>query len=654
MKKQLSLIALAAIPMLALAQEGDKHASCSHLKARSHSQLKSNTFSIAQIAETERYDVHYYFLDLNMTNTTTALSGVVEMQASARENLDSALLELFPSFTINSIEVNGSPVTYNRTGTAVKIPVNASANQSFSIVIDYAGTPPTAVSNPLGGGGMTHASSPSWGNQVTWSLSEPFSAYEWFPVKQSLIDKADSCDVHITVPSACKAGSNGVLQQVVDLGNGTHRFEWKHRHPIDYYLISVAVAEYIDFTVTANPSNSGPVTIQNFVYNNPGTLQMYQDDIEETADFLELYADLYGPYPFADEKYGHCMAPISGGMEHQTMTTQGFFNPELTAHELAHQWFGDHVTCSSWADIWVNEGFAAYSEHIMLEHLYPGDETQQMLDVHNNVMSQPGGSVWVSDSLDEGSIFDSRLVYDKGSAIIHTLRFLIGNDSLFYEGLQQYQELYADSTASGLEFIAVMQDVTGMDFTDFMQEWYFGEGFPTYSLRWNNVGNDLLIEVNQTVSRPAVTPFFTNDLEVRFNRTTLPDTTIRFDINGASTQFQIAELGAVTSIVAIDPSNWIVNRNGNITKDVNFLLGMEETTAAQIAIYPNPSNGPFTVAMPSQGDYTLTVVDTKGRILKSVKFTQQTVIDLGSEANGAYLLQVSDASGMKIRRIIKK
>lgn len=650
MKK--ALLSLLLFPVLAHAQ--DAKGTCSTMKQK-HFHPKSNTFTTAQIAETERYDVHYYFLDLAMTNTSTNVAGSSEMQATARENLDSALLELFPSFTIDSILVNGNNVGYNWQNTALKVPVNAAQNSSFAIKVFYHGTPPTAVSNPLGGAGMSNDFSPSWGNQVTWSLSEPFSAYEWFPVKQSLRDKADSSAFFITVPTTCKAGSNGVLQQVVDLGNGNHRFEWKHNHPIDYYLISVAVAQYVEYTVVANPSNSGPVTIQNFIYDNPQTLLNFQSDIDETADFIELFADLFGPYPFADEKYGHCMAPISGGMEHQTMTTQGFFNNTLTAHELGHQWWGDNVTCASWADIWVNEGFASYSEYLMLQNLYPGQQVNDMLDRHDNVMSVPDGAVWVEDSLNEGRIFSGRLTYDKGASIIHTLRFLINNDSLFFVGLRQYQEEFADSTALGVDFIQVMEDVTGMDFTDFMQEWYFGEGFPTYSVRWNMVGTDLLVELSQTTSADLITPYFTNDLEIRFDRTGVADTTIRFDVTGPVTQYLIPNAGNVTNVFSIDPSNWIINQNGTITHDVNFLADIAETKVPEeLSIFPNPASGPFTVRMSEKGNYKLTVIDTKGRVLLTRGFTEETVVDLENAAHGAYLIQVSnDSNGAKTRRLIK-
>lgn len=649
--KHIYLLACLLLPVIGLAQE--KPHPCGDAK-RKHHQAKSNTLDLSQIAETERYDVHYYFLDLNLTNLSTDLSGVVEIHASARENLDSALFELFEDFTINSIEVNGLPVAYNRVNSAIKVPTNALTGESFVIRIDYEGTPPTADTNPLGGGGMTNDNSPSWGNQVTWSLSEAFVAYEWFPVKQSLRDKADSSRVHMTIPTACKGGSNGVLENVVDLGNGTHRFEWRNNRAIDYYLISVAVAEYVEYIVTANPSNSGPVTIQNYIYNNPATLPNFQDDIDETADFIELFAELYGPYPFADQKYGHCMAPIGGGMEHQTMTTQGSFSAGLTSHELGHQWWGDNVTCASWADIWVNEGFASYSEQLMLENLYPGQNTQNMLEIHQSVMEQPNGSVWVEDSLNTNRIFSGRLTYDKGAAIIHTMRFLIDDDEAFFDGLRAYQTQFTDSTAIGLDVKEVMETTTGVDLTNFFQEWYFGEGFPTYSARWNMYNGALLLEITQTTSANLVTPFFTNDLEIKFDRPGATDTIIRFPITGTNNQFVVLNPGNIINLMSIDPNNWIINRNGTILHDLNMADISETELADQVRIYPNPSNGPFTVEMPVAGDYTVTVLDTRGRVMATTTFTQSTVIDLGIAASGSYLIQISAVDGTKVHRIVKK
>ena len=393
-------------------------------------------------------------------------------------------------------------------------------------------------------------------------MSEPFSAYEWFAVKQSLTYKADSCAVAITVPDTCKAGSNGLLENVEVLGNGFTRYEWKHRHPIAYYLISVAVAKYVDYSIYANPVGSAtPVLIQNYIYNNPQTLPNFIDEINETVDFMELFANQFGPYPFADEKYGHCMAPLGGGMEHQTMTTQGFFEKTLTAHELAHQWWGNNVTCASWCDIWLNEGFASYSEYLMLAALYPGQQVNHMTQVHQNVMSQTGGSVWVLDSLNEARIFNGRLSYDKGAGIIHSLRYLIQNDGLFFGALQDFQNTFADSTATGLDFKNHVANFCNIDLDSYFEQWYFGEGFPTYQVKYNQVGTDLLLEISHTASMQNVTPIFTNPVTLKLSRQGQSDTLVRFAITSNSEFFTLSNYGTLVGTIGIDPSNWLINGN---------------------------------------------------------------------------------------------
>ena len=621
-------------------------------KNRIHSQLKSNSLSITQIAQTERYNVHFYHLDLNMTNISTALSGTVRMDASANESLDSALYELFSGYTITEIRVNGNAVNYSRINSAIKVPVNAGQNEIFSIETDYSGTPPTAATNPLGGAGMSQDNSPTWGNEVVWSLSEPFSAYEWFPCKQSLTDKADSSFFFITVPSNLKAGSNGLLEQVVDLGNGFSRYEWKHRHPIDYYLISVSVSSYVEYNVYANPEGApNSILIQNYIYDNPQTLINFQDDIDETVDFMELFYDLYGPYPFEDEKYGHCMAPFSGGMEHQTMTTQGFFTKGLTTHELGHQWWGDNVTCASWCDIWINEGFASYSEYLMLENLYPNESTGHMEDVHDNVMNQNGGSVWVLDSLNENRIFSGRLTYDKGAAIVHTMRYMVNDDALFFDILRDFQLAFKDSTANGTDFKEALEDATGTDFNPVFEEWYFGEGYPTYSLLWQQSGEDVIVEINHTCSKPSVTGTFTNNLDIRFIRPGIGDTTVRFDINANSNTFTISNIGTIASTILIDPENWIINQVGSIVQsdELGFIDPQEDNS--NLSIYPNPSRGIFQIKGLNQ-KAELTIYDLKGKERKKASILPNEKIYIKYLGEGSYIIKIELLNNIKRFKII--
>lgn len=639
MKNYLVFILFLSFTFGVFSQENNTN--CSKRDRFKNQHLKSNTLSVAQISQTEKYDVHFYQLDLNMTNTSTYLSGTGRMDATAIQNLDSALLELYPSLTISEIRLNGIPTAFSRTGTAIKAFVGANSGETFSLEIDYSGNPPTAQTNPLGGSGITAGSSPSWGNKVVWTLSEPFSAMEWFPCKQSLTDKADSSFVSVTVPDTCKAGSNGVLTSIDTLGNGFLKFNWQHRHPIDYYLISIAVAKYVDYSYFVSPAGApNPILVQNYIYNNPQTLPNFLDEINETGDFIELFYDKYGPYPFEDEKYGHCMAPISGGMEHQTMTTQGFFEKKLTAHELGHQWWGNNVTCASWCDIWINEGFASYSEYLMLESLYPNEKNQHMLDVHQNVKTQNGGSVWVLDSLNESRIFSGRLTYDKGAAIVHTIRFLINNDSLFFEGLRSFQVTFKDSTATGVYFKDFMSTYTGINLDAFFEEWYFGEGYPTYSVRWEQVGQDVLIEITHTGSKPTVTPLFTNDLELMLNRAGAPDTIIRFPINSNTELFSVSNVGSLSTsaTIIVDPNNWIINNVGTVTQD-NSLTINEMVKSEDLFIAPNPNNGVFTIEnLTSKAE--INVYDMFGKVVKKIAFDPNSTINLNELEKGNYLLEL--------------
>jgi hypothetical protein len=333
------------------------------------------------------------------------------------------------------------------------------------------------------------------------------------------------------------------------------------------------------------------------------------------------------------------MAPISGGMEHQTMTTQGFFEKTLTAHELAHQWWGNQVTCASWSDIWVNEGWASYSEYLMLENLYPAEKNQHMLDVHNNVMSQPNGSVWCLDSLNEGRIFSGRLTYDKGAGIIHSMRNIVNDDNLFFEVLNSFQTKYKDSVATGIDFKNELELQTGIDFDPFFEQWYFGEGYPTYALKWNQVGNDLFVKISHITSASNVTPTFTNPLDVRFIRVGLGDTIIRFNINSNNELFVISEMGQITNSISIDPNNWVINQVASILQD-NTLGSINLEEESKIEVYPNPTDGVFQILNLNQ-NAEIKIFNTNGQLLLSKNIAPNDSIDIQEFSMGTYILDIS-------------
>jgi len=218
-----------------------------------------------------KYDLKFYHLNVNVERTTTFISGNVLTKALVvAPSLDSFAFVLHQNHTIDSVYVNGVRRNFVRRDSLV----NASAGlpiaqgQLFDAIVYYKGTAPTGGAAAIGDGYSTGTSG-SWGNQVTWSLSESLCAYHWFPCKQDLRDKIDSSWVYATTDSSNMVGSNGLLKNVVTIGN-KKRYEWKSKHPIDYYLISVAVAKYKEYNLYAKPMYlpNDSIFIQNFIYDN--------------------------------------------------------------------------------------------------------------------------------------------------------------------------------------------------------------------------------------------------------------------------------------------------------------------------------------------------------------------------------------------------
>jgi aminopeptidase N len=650
MKKLFLIIAL--MPAFYQAQ----HA-CSRLK---QSSFKTSLQS-AQIAHEMNYDVKFVHLDLNVERVNKYISGNVKTVATVTvQPLDTFLTLLHLSMVVDSIRFNGTIVPFIRQDSMVKAktPSSLNAGSSFTSIVYYHGTPPNGGSAI--GSGFSNGTSPSWGNQVTWSLSESFVAYHWWPCKQALTDKIDSSWVYVTTDSANKAGSNGRLVNVVNLG-AKKRFEWRSRNPIDYYLISVAVAKYKEYNQYAKPLYLGgdSILIQNYIYDVALTSSNFNNQktiLNKMPQVLSFLCNHYGMYPFYKEKYGHCMAPLSGGMEHQTMSTVGFFDYYVNAHELGHQWWGDNVTCKTWGDIWINEGFASYTEHLVSQYLDPQNFVNNLNAVHVNVMSQAGGSIFFtnSDTMNTSRIFSSRLTYDKGGAILHTLRFLTNNDTLWFKTLRGFQNQYKNSTASTTDFKNYYDTFTGINSTQFFSQWYYGQGYPTFDIKFNSYNNTCFIQSSQSVSVPSVTPLFITPVEYRILRSGLQDTLVRVMHTQAVELYTFALTGTVTNIV-VDPSNWLINKVSGLVKDP--LLGVpnavSEANIAGISVAPNPVSNYCTISVP-EGPSELLLSDVTGKIIQQKHFTGSCVLDLSALAKGVYIAKIETPYLTEIKKIIKE
>lgn len=599
-----------------------------------------------------KYDVKFVHLMLNLERTNKYVQGGVKTVATVTATaMDTFMCLLHQNHTIDSIRFNGALMSYTRKDSALKVApaIPISNGQSFTVSIYYKGTAP--VGGAAIGNGYSNGTSGAWGNQVTWSLSEAIAAYHWWPCKQILTDKIDSSWVFVTTDSINKVGSNGLLTNKVDIGP-KRRYEWKNNHTINYYLISVAIAKYKEYNLYAKPLYIGTdsILIQNYIYdgaiNNAAWISSQKIQLNKMPQVMNFFCKMYGMYPFYKQKYGHCMAPFGGGMEHQTMTSLGFFDYYVDAHELAHQWWGDNVTCKSWGDIWINEGFAAYSEHLTAQYLDLPNFATNLNDAHNSVMSQAGGSVFFtgSDTLNSTRIFSSRLTYDKGGSIIHTLRFVTNDDSLWFRTLRGFQNLYKNGTASVIDFKNYYQAQTSINPTQFFDQWYYGQGYPTFDVSWNFVGNTVVIKSNQTTSMPSSVPVFITPMEYKLTRTNAPDTVIRVMHTNNLEVYTIPMLGNVTG-VTVDPNNWVINNTVGPVQDVNLSPNaiVEINLENNFSLSPNPSKGIYEIKLTDPNGKDYIVMDASGKIISKGNCETKLLIDISDKSNGVYILQIRDA-----------
>lgn len=524
----------------------------------------TNRVQYYQYESMNKYDLKYLKLDLNAETGSRAISGNALTVSKVVSPLDTFITELRDNMIVDSLFINGTRKSFTRNIDHIFVPLfpALSTGQTFSALIYYHGT-----ANSSGVYSGTIASN---GLNYTATLSESYQAREWFPIKQFLQDKIDSTEIWVTTSSINRVGSNGLLQGIDALPLGKVRYRWKTNYPMNYYLPAISVGNYMEYLNYAKPASISPdsILIQHYLVNNTSYFNSAKANLDKTPAFIEKFSELYGLYPFRNEKYGHTMAPV-GGMEHQTMSTMSGFGASLIAHELGHQWWGDNVTCAKWNDIWLNEGFATYSECLMMEKLpslFNGITiSSYMNDIHNSVMSLPDGSVYITDDqvYNEGRIFSGRLSYNKGAAIIHNLRFEMQNDSLFFQTLKNYQQIYKDSVAVGMDFKSVAENVCHRSFTDFFNQWYFGQGYPTFNITYFRPNTDsVYLLVNETVSAPTATPFFKGYLQLTIN-SNQGDTTVLVNLAENNQIFRFACSKTPTNIT-VDPNNWMINKTGII------------------------------------------------------------------------------------------
>jgi aminopeptidase N len=584
-------------------------------------------------------DATYYKLDLTVTYNPDYLTGIVTVNAkSTSQGLKTFFLDLKNALTVDSVISNGNKLGINHSNDKLYITLDTTYNtgSNFSVIIYYQGIPVTS-----GYGGFVFDSLSNSKSFSIWTLSEPYAASNWWPCKDTPGDKVDSSAVWITCSDSLTAASNGLLQEVDDNNNGTHTFKWKNSYPIAQYLISMAVSDYTVYTIYYKYTQTDSMPVINYVY--PDQFNASKSSIDKVPNMLKIYSGYYGQYPFIKEKYGQAQFGWGGGMEHQTITSLSSFDEDLEAHELAHQWFGDKVTCADWQDIWLNEGFATYSEAVYFGASRGADTYNNMILSDMNAAKGAVGPVYVQNISSVNSIFDYDRSYAKGAVILHMLRGIVG-DSTFFNILRAYNSSpgLAYNVATTSDFENVADSVSHLDLRYFFNEWVYGENYPSYTVTWNyhSAGNniyDITVNVNQSTNSNPV--FFTMPIQIKINFDT-GDTTITIVNNLQKQQFEIL-VNKLPRYITIDPNNYILKNLSmldsiDLTKPFSFNLEQN---------YPNPFNPSteidYTIPVQSKGfiPVRLVVYDMLGR--------QVAVLVNQKQSAGTYKIKFPSASSAK-------
>ena len=592
------------------------------------------------------YDLKYHRFHWFVDPADSYIRGAVTSYFVPTQPLMTSIqFELSSGMSADSAYYHGFTYGINHTGNVITIPFGeiSPVGTIDSVTVFYHGNPATTGFGSFGT--EVHNGAPA-----LWTLSEPYGAADWWPSKNDLTDKIDSIDVHVITPLGNSIASNGVLMSEKPFGANFTITHWKHRYPIVSYLIAIASTNYARFSDYYIKDND-TLEIMNYVY--PEDSVELRPKAATVLPSLALFEELFEPYPFWEEKYGQAQFGWGGGMEHQTMTFlgKGAFNPDIIAHELAHQWFGNMITCGSWHDIWLNEGFATYSAGLRYEFI---DNFYWDLWKYSNisyVCYAPDGSVYCDDTTSVGRIFDSRLSYSKGAMILHTLRWIVGDED-FFLGIRSYlsDPKLRHGFAYTNDFIAHMQNATGRDLTGYFADWYYGEGFPTYT-----------VAVDQSADFSATVTLYQaqSDASVDFFELPVPlkffggekDTVIVLNNTFSGELFSVNP-GFTVDSVQFDPDLWLISANNKVS------LGTDELPAGKnLLIMPNPASDILYVQHNLDEINTFEIMTLDGKqeaVRSSIENDTRVKINIQHLKAGIYLLRIGFGEGSVTRKFVVK
>jgi aminopeptidase N len=588
-------------------------------------------------------DVVFVHLELNVKPQNGYIDGKAKLVYRLKSASSFVVWDLHSALKVDSVYRKQKKITFNHTQNEIGLVYDTPLGNGEldTIEIYYKGQP--SFEN------LYFSRSAYQSGMVAASRSQPYGSSYWWPCQNSLSDKIDSLEITLFCDTQFVGVANGVLVGEGRVDSNLAFYKWKHSYPIAPYLVAISVANYEIVNLQAETINLDTFRIQNFVY--PHYKETATELLQQTPPMFRVFDSLFGPYPFAREQYGHAQFHHGGGMEHQTMSFMGSFSFDLIAHELAHQWFGNKVTCSNWHEIWLNEGFATYANLLAYENLR-SDSTwlSQLSKTITDVTARTEGSVWRLDTLNISSLFDQRMVYKKAALVLHMLRFELGDED-FFEVLKNY--LNDSSIAFGFASLNDLKRhielVSGKDFTAFFDQWVYKEGYPIFSINFTPTNNGCKLSVNQNTTHPSVSFFKTSIPLQLFGEGKEAYVVIEPNASIFSTNI---ELPFQVDSVVFDPRKWLIARA--------LILKNTPQLSNDLLAYPVPVQEVLSLVSSSAGFQEIKIYSNVGALAKHIKTNRSiskgevytfNVTDL---LPGVYYLRIEREDGFQSIKFIKQ
>ncbi|MBN1560095.1 T9SS type A sorting domain-containing protein [candidate division KSB1 bacterium] len=533
----------------------------------------------AAVEEINPIDVISYDVDMTLDLQNEKISGHVRMEIKLLDPTAPSFYIHLTTPRIAKAMLNGDEISFLHAADKVYFTLLSPA-EDITLDIDYSGTPGND-----GFGGFYFQDSYAYTIGQGLNSTIPSMLRHWIPSHDVPHDKA-TVDMRLTVPAALEAFANGSLVTSVT-HNSTKTVHWRETHPIATYLIAIAVGHYTILRSTYRSISGDSIPLEFYVY--PEHAAAAANDWKNLPQMMGFFEHHFAPYPF--DRYSMAEAFNRGAMEHQTMTTYSYQlitgdnrYDYIMAHELAHHWWGDLVTLADWREIWLNEGFATYSEALYFESLYGDDYLAEymnaLLEIYlAEVVRRGHFPIYNPDYLWGGTI------YQKGAWVLHMLRWTIGEDA-FWRTLQSWAHRFAYGNAFITDFIRLAEEQSSQDLDWFFDQWIYQAGYPDFDIIWDYRLNDkrtwsVTIEIRQQQWQnfPFRAPI---EIEFEFAGGSRLDTLIS---SAAYQTFQI-ELQNEPYALHLDPRNWLLKQY-----DLIFSPSLPDAQPNDFYLaqnYPNP------------------------------------------------------------------